>query len=103
MDDNASPATVTDALEMLRGLGYIADFALIDGVLQSDQGDCAVDQVVVEHLFRFEGPSDPGDEMIVFAVRDPTTGTAGTLAAAFGPSADPELHEHLAGLRTRFG
>jgi len=105
MDDAASPATVTDALEMLRGLGYTADFALIDGVLQSDRGDaaCAVDQVVVEHLYRFEGPSDPGDEMIVFAVRDPTTGTAGTLAAAFGSGADPELHHHLTGLRTRFG
>jgi hypothetical protein len=105
MDDDASPATVTDALLMLRGLGYTADFALIDGVLQSDRGDasCAVDQAIVEHLFRFEGPSDPGDEMIVFALRDPATEVRGTLAAAFGPVADPELHQHLTGLRTRFG
>ena len=104
MDDAGSPATVTDALKMLRGFGYTADFELVDGVLRSDRGDasCAVDQAVVERLFRFEGPSDPGDEMIVFALRDPATGTTGTLAAAFGPSADPELHEHLAGLRTRF-
>jgi hypothetical protein len=103
MDEAASPATVTDALVMLRGLGYTADFALVAGVLDSGDARCSVDQVVVEHLFRFEGPSDPGDEMIVFAVRDPTTGTLGTLAAAFGPSADPELHQHLAGLRSRFG
>ncbi|MET0661954.1 MAG: hypothetical protein ABWZ42_02380 [Ilumatobacteraceae bacterium] len=105
MDDEASPSTVTDALAMLYRRGYTADFELIDGVLRSGRGDvaCAVDQAVVEHLYRFEGPSDPGDEMIVFAVRDPATGTAGTLAAAFGPSGDPELHEHLAGLRTRFG
>jgi hypothetical protein len=104
MDDDASPATVTDALVMLRGLGYTADFALIDGVLQSDRGDavCAADQAIVEHLFRFEGPSDPGDEMIVFALRDPVTDVRGTLAAAFGLGADPELHEHLSGLRTRF-
>ncbi len=105
MDDDASPATVTDALAMLHGLGYTADFELVDGVLRSDRGDvaCAVDQAIVEHLYRFEGPSDPGDEMIVFALRDPATGTAGTLAAAFGPSADPDLHAHLTGLRTRFG
>ena len=104
MTDAAGPSTVTDALAMLREQGYTADYELVDGVLRSDRGDaaCAVDHAVVERLFRFEGPSDPGDEMIVFALRDPATGVLGTLAAAFGPSADPELHEHLAGLRTRF-
>jgi hypothetical protein len=104
MDDVASPATVTDALVTLRELGYTADFELVDGELRSDRGTavCAVDQAVVEHLYRFEGPSDPGDEMIVFALRDPVTGTAGTLAAAFGPGADPDLVGHLTGLRTRF-
>ena len=100
-----SPNTVTDALEMLRALGYTADFELEGDELRSTSGEasCSVAEAVVEHLYRFEGPSDPGDEMIVFAVRDPTTGVQGTLAAAFGSGADPELHQHLAGLRTRFG
>ena len=99
-----APNTVTDALEMLRGLGYTADFELDGDRLRSTAGQaaCAVDEAVVEHLYRFEGPSDPGDEMIVFALFDPATGVRGTLATAFGHSADPELASHLADLTRRF-
>ena len=89
---------------MSRRSGYTADFELIDGVLNAgpDCPPCDVGRAVVDRLYRFEGPSDPGDEMIVFAVHDPETGVRGTLAAAFGPAADPELREHLTGLRSRF-
>jgi hypothetical protein len=98
------PDTVTEAVELLRSQGYTADFELIDGTLRA-QPDvrCTVDVAEVEQLYRFEGPSDPGDEMIVFGLRDPATNTRGTLAAAFGHSADPELAHHLTHLRQRFG
>ncbi len=104
MDSAPAPGTVTEAIEILRSRGYTADFELIDGVLSAGDAcpSCDIGRAVVEHLYRFEGPSDPGDEMIVFAVRDPDTDVRGTLATAFGPSADPELREHLTGLRTRF-
>ena len=100
-----APNTVTDALDILHGLGYTADFELDGDVLHSARGDasCPVHEAVVEHLFRFEGPSDPGDEMIVFALHSPSTGTRGTFATAFGHSADPELYHHLSDLRHRFG
>ena len=52
-------------------------------------------------MYRFEGPSDPGDEMIVFGLHDPATGIRGTLASAFGPSADPALADHLTDLARR--
>jgi hypothetical protein len=99
-----SPNTVTDALEMLRGLGYTADFELEGDELRSTSGEasCSVAEAVVEHLYRFEGPSDPGDEMIVFGLRDPATGVRGTLATAFGHAADPALAPHLADLSRRF-
>ena|SRR4249920_1776282 len=105
MNDDPSPVTVTEAVEMLRALGYAAEFELVDGLLRSDGGNstCTVDEVIVERLYRFEGPSDPGDEMIVFGLRDPASGARGTLAAAFGASADPELFKHLSGMRKRFG
>jgi len=100
-----APNTVTDALDILHGLGYTADFELDGDELHSARGDasCRVDEAVVEHLFRFEGPSDPGDEMIVFGLRDPVTGVRGTLATAFGHAADPELGRHLTDLSRRFG
>lgn len=104
MPDPAAPSTVTEAIDVLRDRGYVADFDIVDGVLTCDPDTrlCHVDQAVVEHLYRFEGPSDPGDEMIVFALHDPATGMRGTLAGAFGPAADPDRAEHLVGLRRRF-
>ncbi len=89
---------------MLRELGYTVDFDIVDGHLTCDPETrlCLVDQAVVDHLYRFEGPSDPGDEMIVFALSDPASGMKGTLAGAFGMAADPDRAEHLSGLRRRF-
>lgn len=88
---------MTEALEVLRDAGYTVDYQLVDGALHAGGGNapCPIDQAVVERFFRFEGPSDPGDLMIVFALRDPNTGVRGALAAAYGPTADPELYEHL--------
>ncbi|MEZ5137410.1 MAG: hypothetical protein R2711_01060 [Acidimicrobiales bacterium] len=44
---------------------------------------------MVEKLYRFEGPSDPGDEMVVFGLRDPISDRRGVLATGYGPAADP--------------
>lgn len=97
-----APDTVTEALALLRAEGYDADYELVDGHLQAEGcARCRVEDVVVERRFRFEGPSDPGDEMIVFGLRDPATGARGTLASAFGLNADPALAEHLADLSHR--
>lgn len=99
-----APDTVTEAVRTLKAEGYTADFELLDGAIRWDARAqaCAVDEVVVEHLFRFEGPSDPGDEMVVFGLYDPATDTRGALASAFGPSADPDVLDHLVGLTTRY-
>ncbi len=97
-----SPDTVTEALVYLRGEGYTADFSLADGHLTCGGTiHCAVVEADVQRLFRFEGDSDPGDEMVVFAVIDPATGVKGTLASAFGSAADPDVLDHLMGLQTR--
>ena len=99
------PETVVDALRMLKADGYEIEFQLVDGALvcNADARACPASDVKVERLYRFEGPSDPGDEMIVFGLRDPESGRRGVLASAFGSAADPELLEHLHGLSARFG
>jgi len=98
------PETVVDALRLLREDGYGIEFQLIDGHLRCNADDraCPASDAVVERLYRFEGPSDPGDEMVVFGLRDPETGRRGVLASAFGLAADPELVDHLTGLSKRF-
>ena len=92
-----APNTVTDAIEMLRARGYVAEFELVGEHLTSTQGDasCNVAEAIVEHLYRFEGPSDPGDEMVVFGLRFPARDARGTLVSAFGIAADPEVMQHL--------
>ncbi|MCB0972518.1 MAG: hypothetical protein KDA97_13515 [Acidimicrobiales bacterium] len=100
-----APDTVVDAIARLRSQGYETEFRLDDGLLRGSDGDthCTVDEAIVEKLYRFEGPSDPGDEMIVFALRAPSSGRRGYLASGFGPAADPEVLDHLTGLAARFG
>lgn len=97
------PNTVTEALVLLHEQGYTADYELVDGRLcTGNYPSCAVGDVYVDRVYRFEGPSDPGDEMIVFALHDRNNDVRGALAAAYGPDADPEVREHLTGLRQRF-
>jgi hypothetical protein len=92
-----APDTVTDAVAQLRARGYTDDVRLVDGTLRWREAGagCTAADALVEVIFRFEGDSDPGDEMVVFALRDPESGALGTLAAAFGPAADPEVIQHL--------
>ena len=97
------PDTVTEAVRLLRAEGYANDVQLVGDGLVFDAGAqvCPVEVAVVDRLYRFEGPSDPGDEMVVFAVRDPRTGYRGVLASAFGPAADPDRLAHLVGMAER--
>lgn len=99
-----APDTVVDAEAMLRGQGYTADVQLLHGVLHFRDGDAttSTEQVVVERLYRFEGDSDPGDEMVVFGVRDPASGARGVLATAFGLAAAPDVVDHVRVLASRY-
>ncbi|MCB0979012.1 MAG: hypothetical protein KDB02_16280 [Acidimicrobiales bacterium] len=97
-----APDTVTEALDLLAREGYEVEFQFHSGRLMCDQASCTVEDAEVERVMRFEGPSDPGDEMIVFGIRDPGTGIRGRFASAFGSSADPEILDHLVGLASRF-
>ena len=56
---------------------------------------CGLEEAVVERMYRFEGDSDPGDEMVVFGLLFPARDVRGTLVSAFGLAADPEVMQHL--------
>jgi hypothetical protein len=45
---------------------------------------------VVDHTFRFEGVSDPGDEDIVLGISLPDWGVKGVLTSAYGADVEPE-------------
>ena len=98
-----APDTVTAAVQLLQREGYGADLILRDGALVAidRRTSCGVDEAVVERMYRFEGDSDPGDEMVVFGVHDTTNDVRGTLVSAFGLAADPDTLDHLVYLASK--
>lgn len=95
--------TVTEALQELAAEGYGDDLRLHGTVLECRAcGDThPTTDAEVERVRRFEGQSDPGDEMLVLGLRCPHCGAKGSLAAAFGIDADPELAEAFVYLASR--
>lgn len=78
---------------MLRARGYTADFSVASyGQLRC--GTCghtyAASEAVIESTARFEGPSNPDDEAVVFGLRCQSCGVRGVLVTAYGPTATAE-------------
>jgi hypothetical protein len=86
------PETVTDAVTFLASEGYVEDLQVCPvGILRAGHDDPhPVDDAIVDYTFRFEGPTDPGDEAIVLGVRCSQWGVKGVIISAYGPDADPE-------------
>jgi hypothetical protein len=95
---------VVEEISTLRARGYTADFRITrDGQLRC--GSCAHDTVatdaVVESTARFEGPSNPDDQAIVFGLRCVSCGVRGVLVSAYGPTASAEEADVLTALLPR--
>jgi hypothetical protein len=79
--------TLTEAMRRLQKAGYEGNWYASDlgqlvcneCQLEFDPADAVVDEVV-----RFEGPSDPGDEAILFALRGPND-HRGLYSVTYGP------------------
>lgn len=96
-----APLTVTDAVAYLRTQGYTDDIELIGTNFVSSRTGLsyALANVIVDHTFRFEGDSDPGDEAIVLGLRYPETDIRATFVSAYGRDADPATAEFFRRLR----
>jgi len=96
-----APATVTEAVQLLRDNGYVDDVELQGSALACARTDssCDLASVVVDHTYRFEGDSDPADEAIVLGLRFPASEVRAILVSAFGPDAEPEVAAFFARLR----
>jgi hypothetical protein len=103
--DGDSMDTVSEATQRLQEAGYTINwYASDDVMLRGDQNDEVVDPAAVEidHVLRFEGQSDPGDEIIVLALRSPS-GAKGIYSPAYGPHMSTEDARVFAALRHRTG
>jgi len=88
IDGTETPA---HAVERLHAGGYAHDFVadrfglrdVATGLLH------APETLVIDEVVRYEGQSDPGDETIIYALRDKDGRVRGVYSAAYGPAADP--------------
>jgi hypothetical protein len=89
-------ATMLEALNDLKARGFTLDFNLAKDSLHSSTQDITLqpDDFEIVELYRFEGPSDPADNSIVYAINSSKYGIKGTLTDAYGVYSD-DLSEDL--------
>lgn len=68
-------ATVSKALEELKEKGFTVDFNNQEGRIINSPDD-----FTIEHLYYYEGESDPGDEATVYGIKS-STGEKGVFVA----------------------
>lgn len=80
--------TVTEAVNDLAERGYTTDFAIgeDDDCLTSKQTSLQLspDDFEIDEIYRFEGNTDPGDEMIVYAISSEKYKIKGVVVNGFG-------------------
>jgi hypothetical protein len=90
--DGDPMATLSESIAALQAEGYTGNwFATQEGLLRcSETGfDADPSSVTIDRTLRFEGQSDPDDEVILFALSEPG-GRKGVYSAQYGPSMPPE-------------
>lgn len=97
--------TVSEAINDLQKQGYTVDFSILaekDCLYCGRSGlELPPDEFEIDKFYRFEGDTDPGDSMIVYAISSKRHGVKGLVVNAFGAYADAEssaivrkLHAH---------
>ena len=90
--DGDSMSTLSDAMRALQADGYTGNwFATEAGTLRCSETGADADPAVVtvDRRMRFEGQSDPDDEVILFALSEPG-GRRGLYSAQYGASMPAE-------------
>jgi len=95
--------TITEAIADLKKRGYTIDFNIRDNRLNCDHlsANYGHDDFEIIEVYRFEGPSDPADEAVIYAIEAPS-GALGILVNGYGTYADDQntaflqqLHERI--------
>lgn len=94
-------ATVTDAIEQLKLQGYTLDFNLQENRLIAGEHTYTADEFEIVDLYRYEGPSDPADEAVVYALASPS-GIKGILVSGYGYTMDETAAETLKKLHYKY-
>ena len=93
--------TLSETLTQLKKEGYTADFNLRTGGVECPGGAIRLFPAafIVDKHFRFEGPTDPADAAVVYAISSARFQLKGTLVNGYGPTSDPATDELLRAVR----
>lgn len=75
-------ATVSEALDDLNEKGYTFDFNLHDEDIVKNPG-----RYEIEHIYRYEGDSNPDDEATVYGIKS-NSGKKGVFVAGFAANSE---------------
>jgi len=87
MEHNNRFRTLADAVNTLQRAGYTDELLLNEHGLQKGGKPLDPADFRIDSFHRFEGPSDPADMSIVYAVSSERLGIKGLLIGAYGASA----------------
>lgn len=94
--------TVSEALNDLRRRGYVIDFNREYDCISCGEPLLSLqpNEFTITEVYRFEGPSDPADEAVVYAIES-GRGEKGILVDGFGPSSDTASESMVVKLAVR--
>jgi hypothetical protein len=92
MKKNSYYETVSEAINALAKRGYITDFKTLaeNGslIFNKSTKQLSPGQFKIDETYRFDGETDPGDEMIVFAISSVKQKMKGIVVNAYGVYSD---------------
>ena len=77
---------LTEELHRLEAAGYTENLSARFDHFEARSGEIQLDpkQIVVDDHIRFENTSDPDDQSIAYAIRDPKSGIKGVYVESYG-------------------
>lgn len=80
--------SVAHAINDLRKRGYTKDFNLAENCIICNSNQYSPNDFEIKEVVRFEGPSDPADEAVVYGIES-KDGQKGILVNGYGYSSEP--------------
>ncbi len=97
--------TVSEAINQLAQKGYTTDFEVLKEqdclVCKQTAKQLSPDEFVIDETHRFEGETDPGDEMIVYAISSQKHGIKGIVVNGYGTYADADTYKIVERLKKK--
>lgn len=89
-------STLTSCMNKLQGDGFTVNFKVEEKILKSLDSEKRYkpSQVHIVNFYRFEGPSDPDENAILYAI-ETDTGEKGMITDAYGAYADPHVSKFM--------